>query len=248
MLLSSCTTTSSFKANFESFEQNANYPKEAYLQSSEKPEIIEAKNLDQCLQEQLSKWYWCVGYSKFNQSNMTALSLNSSLTKFCKELKAKVAIYSKEYTNTITQTVQVPNTQYHTYSDGTGMMRTYTTTTYTQNTIYIQMYDYTVYYFIQIPEQYKSLYMPGFSVSDLTLKDKEIYHQDSGVLISVIYLNTPAYNANFSSGDIITEINGKKIDSYKDLLEIKNQTQTGDTWNVRIIRSGVPKYITLIYE
>ena len=102
--------------------------------------------------------------------------------------------------------------------------------------------------FVTIPDDYKLIYMPGFSATDLTEHDRELYKQNTGCLINIVYKNTATYNANLFHGDIITNINGKKIYSTDDFFEYKKNSKIGDKWIMSIVRNGMEKKIELIFK
>ena len=81
-------------------------------------------------------------------------------------------------------------------------------------------------------------YAPGFSVTNLTSKDQEIYKQNTGSLITVVYDKTVAFYANLFPGDIITQINDKTIYTTEDLFKVRDASKKGDIWNITFVRNG----------
>jgi serine protease Do len=80
----------------------------------------------------------------------------------------------------------------------------------------------------------------GVSVQDITedmakslqLKDRQ------GAMISEAFKNDPADRAGLKAGDIVTEINGKKIKDTHDLLLTVASFHVGDKVNVKVLRDG----------
>jgi S1-C subfamily serine protease len=49
-------------------------------------------------------------------------------------------------------------------------------------------------------------------------------------------------------GDIITQINGRPIYTSKDLLEVRNTSKKGDTWDMFFVRNGQLYRVQLKYD
>ena len=90
----------------------------------------------------------------------------------------------------------------------------------------------------------------GVSVQDVTediaknLKLKD----NSGALISEVFKGDPADKAGMKTGDLITEVNGKKIKDTHDLLLTIASFHVGDKIEVKVLRDGQDKvfHITAI--
>ena len=87
----------------------------------------------------------------------------------------------------------------------------------------------------------------GISVQDITediaknmkLKDR------SGALISDVFKGDPADKAGLKSGDIVTEINGKKVKDTHELLMMIAAFRVGETIKIKILRDGQEKEVSL---
>lgn len=243
-LFTSCVTTG-FKDFYNPWYEDNYFPEEAYLKEGEIPEIIKTTDLDRKFREISSNWYWCIGYSGFNGVELETSEINYALENLCKEKKAKIAIWTKEYTDTRNGVYSVPHTNYHPYTDSYGYTRSYTTTSYSTHSYSIQRYDFSSYLFVSIPNEYKIIYLPGFSAANLTQKDRDLYKQNTGCLINIVYKDTVAYYANLFYGDIITQINGQAIYSVEDFMDFKKNANLDDIWNMTIVRNGQEKQVTL---
>ena len=102
--------------------------------------------------------------------------------------------------------------------------------------------------FVPIPEEYKILYIPGLSTSNLTQQERDLYKQNTGCFINTVYKNSSAFYANLCYGDIIIAINGKKIFDDDDYMEFVRNSNYGDIWNMTIVRNGFEKEISLIFD
>ena len=221
---------------------------QSYLKENEEPTIIRPSDLNSKFREISSNWYWCIGYSGFNGVNLENLEIETALKNLCLEKRAKIVIWSKEYTDTRNGVYSLPHTNYHTYTNSWGYTSSYTTTSYSTHSYSVQRYDFSAYLFVEIPDEYKLIYLPGFSTADLTDKDRELYKQNTGCLINIVYKDTVAYYANLFHGDIITSINGKKIYSSDDFFEFKKKSKIGDKWNLTIVRNGIERQIGVTYN
>ena len=66
-----------------------------------------------------------------------------------------------------------------------------------------------------------------------------------GCLINVVYKDTPAFYANLQHGDVITQINKKRIYTKDDFFYMRDVSKVGDTWKMTIIRNGKKKTVSL---
>lgn len=71
------------------------------------------------------------------------------------------------------------------------------------------------------------------------------YSYPIGAWISSVSENGPADKANLTTGDIITEYNGKTITSYNDLRSAVNSSQVGDKVTLKVYRTSEKKEITV---
>ena len=242
LILSSCQTTqesirTGFNNYYDAWVEDGFLPEEAYLQENETPEIIQTSDLKTKYREIISNWYWCIGCSGFNGPEYETTKIQEALIAFCKEKRAKIAIYSTTYTDTRNGVYSVPYTNYYTH-----------TTTYSAFSYSIKRYDLSSYLFVPIPEEYKILYIPGLSTSNLTQQERDLYKQNTGCFINTVYKNSSAFYANLCYGDIIIAINGKKIFDDDDYMEFVRNSNYGDIWNMTIVRNGFEKEISLIFD
>ncbi len=87
----------------------------------------------------------------------------------------------------------------------------------------------------------------GISVQDITediAKNMKIKDR-SGALISDVFKGDPADKAGLKSGDIVTEINGKKVKDTHELLMMIAAFRVGETIKIKILRDGQEKEVSL---
>jgi serine protease Do len=87
----------------------------------------------------------------------------------------------------------------------------------------------------------------GVSVQDITedLAKSMKLKERSGALIADVFAGDPADKAGLKSGDIVTEINGKKIKDMHELLMMIAGFRVGETVKVKIIRDGQEKELSI---
>lgn len=88
--------------------------------------------------------------------------------------------------------------------------------------------------------QYKKVIRPyiGIAGSTVTEDMAKKYKVVEGVLIEEVENFTAAQKAGIKAGDIITEVNGKEVDSVDDINEIKNKYNVGDKIKIKLYRDG----------
>lgn len=247
LFFSGCATTG-FDDFYRPWHDKEYFPEEAYLQNGQEIKIYHVKNVDEEFREVASYWYWCIGYSGFNGSAINNDEINTAIKKLCEKERATIAIWSANYTDTRNGSYSVPHINYHYYTNAYGSTSSYTTTSFANYSYSIQRYDYSAYLFIRIPQSRRLAYTPGIAVSDLTQHDREFYKQNTGALINIVYKNTTAYYANLIHGDIITNINGKRINSPEDYFDVLEKSKIGDIWNITFVRNGQERHVEIPFK
>jgi len=69
-----------------------------------------------------------------------------------------------------------------------------------------------------------------------------------GVIVSEVKRSSPAERAGFRVGDIITEVNGEKINDEASLIAIADEARTGDTLAMKVIRDRKEMKLSLRLE
>ncbi len=88
--------------------------------------------------------------------------------------------------------------------------------------------------------QYNKVIRPyiGIAGSTVTEDMAKKYKVVEGVLVEEVENFTAAQKAGIKTGDIITEVNGKEVDSVDDINEIKNKYNVGDKIKIKLYRDG----------
>jgi len=81
----------------------------------------------------------------------------------------------------------------------------------------------------------------GLSVQDLTPQGRQYYHIDpsaAGVLVTGVSEVSAANDAGLSEGDVITEVNGRKVVSAEELSKVVRDAKKGDYLRFYVRRFG----------
>jgi len=81
----------------------------------------------------------------------------------------------------------------------------------------------------------------GVAIQDLDQELKEYYDVDKGVLIAEVFEGDPAEKAGIRANDVILEINGKPLDSSRDLTRLIAGLGVGSKAMVKVNRDGREK-------
>jgi serine protease Do len=90
----------------------------------------------------------------------------------------------------------------------------------------------------------------GVSVQDVTeeLAKSMKLPERSGALISDVFKGDPAERAGLRAGDVVTEINGKKIRDTHDLLLLIATLRVGDRIAVKVLRDGAEHTFQVVVD
>lgn len=88
----------------------------------------------------------------------------------------------------------------------------------------------------------------GVQVEDLNDQLKEYFEVSHGVLIKRVFQDSPAEKAGLKAGDVILEIEKRKIEDYDDLMRTINYYNPGDTIALKYSRKGKENTISVILD
>ena len=187
--------------------------------------------------------YVPIGYSSFNSGRNE--SEKNAIAQGQKVGADLVVIVNPSYTESVTSqlpiTTPTTSTSYTTGSATAfgpgGSVTAYgnaTTTTYGSKTTYIPMtvnrYDFGAVYFV------KRSYVFGANWRDLTNEERAALQSNSGVYVTVVVNDTPAFRNDVLAGDIITKIDGQPVYN-QSISDILGQN-LGKEITLTIIRNG----------
>ena len=78
----------------------------------------------------------------------------------------------------------------------------------------------------------------GVSGIDLSESEAEYYNLPVGIYIKEIQSNSPASSSDLKTGDVITAINGTKVENMDELNDIKEKLNIGDKIALDVYRNG----------
>jgi serine protease Do len=76
----------------------------------------------------------------------------------------------------------------------------------------------------------------GATVQEITPQLAEFFGARQGVLVSSVLDNSPASRAGLRTGDVITAVNGQRVDARGDLLDVLANAQDGAELELTIVR------------
>jgi len=87
----------------------------------------------------------------------------------------------------------------------------------------------------------------GVGIQDLTKELKEYYgiKGEAGVLVTKVFPGDPAEKAGLQAKDVILEVNGKKVDSSRELSRIIAESPVGDKTQLLVMRNGAEKTFSI---
>lgn len=237
ILFFSCATTGAVGDFYDEWEPMDSISADCKLAENEEPKVFYSSDIASDIYYLRSNYYYIVGHSSWN-GPAKGDDLKKETVSKCKELGAKIALYTWNYTDTRNGTYSVPHTNYHSYTDSNGFMHSYTTTTYSTNSYSINRYDYDVYFFVPYDSWFIQMPKLGVVTRNLDSSDRMNLHRNTGAYISVVYENSPAFYVNLTKGDIITEINGKNILNSDDYYATAKNEKSGDVLHIVYFRNG----------
>jgi hypothetical protein len=197
--------------------------------------------------------YAAIGYSSFNSGHNES---EAGALKQGTEVGADlVVVLSPKYTGSVTTSIPITTpTSQTSYTSGSataygpsGAVTAYgrsTTTTYGSQTNYIPMtinrQDFGAIYFV------KRKFVFGAAWRELNDEERQRIQSNSGVVITGIVDDTPAFKSDILTGDILLAIDNLPVGSQEGASRLF-QERRGKTVDVKIYRGGtlIHKSVTL---
>jgi serine protease Do len=85
----------------------------------------------------------------------------------------------------------------------------------------------------------------GVSIQDLTPELAAHFRVKEGVLIAQVFKGGPSEKAGIRQGDVVVEFGGKKVGKYRELQALVAGTQTGKDTEIKVIREGRERTLTI---
>ena len=219
-----------------------------FLADGEEPKVLSTDNIERDTKIMVSKHYVPIGFSSFNGE----LEGADSVADQARRIKAVTALYAWKYINTQTNsgTLLLPQTNnfsgtVNTYGTNGSAFSTFngssTGTVATPYSITQRRYDQEAVFFLKDTKKGKFGILP----SELS-REKKIEIGGYGILIDNIFEDSPAYNSELLIGDILIEMDGKKIQDFQDFEKMLREFDTSKgicSWT--IIRNGATKIVKI---
>lgn len=221
------------------------------LADGEEPKIISTDDLAKDIKSMVSKRYIQIGSSNFNGK----LEGVEAVQNQAKKVRAVAAIYTSKYTDTQTNsgTLLLPQTNYYSgnvnaYNGYNSGYATYNgTSTSTMAVPYSntqRRFDQTAVFFIKYIQPMKI----GMFALEIP-REKRIEIGRNGMLVDLIYEDTPAYKSNLIVGDIIVEVDGKQVEDKKSFDEfIKDVDVSKGFCDFKVLRNGVEQIVRIKFS
>jgi hypothetical protein len=239
---------------------SANQSQYIFLAEGEEPKIFYTDNLNADAGDGIAlraKGYVALGMSRFNgpwEGEAGAISK-------AKELGASVILMKANYAKTETRsgTILLPNTQTTTNSSNinansrtpygnvstTGTVTGMSTTNSTIAVPYSNTWDVYNQEAIFLVKLRK---LPRFGVHarELTPDDRARIEQNTGVMIDLVFDNSPAFYANVMIGDVLVSIDGNGVHNTEEGQELLRQIpESADKVIFEVIRNGEKKSLVI---
>jgi hypothetical protein len=196
--------------------------------STDEPKLKRGSNLDKDLINMIEEGYSIIGMSSFNAANIN----QNEAVEQAKKVHADTVIVYSGYSHTVSgvMPLTVPNTQtsYNSgsiYGSGGGFANySGTTTTYGTSTTYmpynIARYNYLATYWVKMKPP-----RLGIQFKDLTDELRQKVGSNKGIYIVAIVKNSPAFDSDLLSGDIIRRANGIEVIDEKHFFNWLNEAK-----------------------
>ncbi|MDR1008086.1 MAG: PDZ domain-containing protein [Campylobacteraceae bacterium] len=221
-----------------------------FIKKNEEPKLIRSNsnNIENDIFEIISNHYIIMGVSSFIGYNQ-----ERELKSFAKSIGAFVVLYFTEYVSTRQMTIFIPTTEtsainLNTYS-GTKTFNTYGAVTKTTNQPYSYSFDkykHNAVFFARDTSKKRF----GIFYKSLTNQMRKKLQRNDGILVGAVYKETPAFNANILSDDLIISINGIEVgeNNFLNFLNIINGIPSGKQIKVVLLRDGQEKTLYMVLE
>ncbi|WP_180005473.1 MULTISPECIES: S1C family serine protease [unclassified Acinetobacter] len=196
----------------EEYEDIRNNKDTIFLKSNEKVTVQYINGVEEYY-DYLSKGYIALGYSTFVSNSAS----NQEAIEQAKKVKAPLVLILK---TVLDQSVNINDVQ----KKSTTQL----------------FYNFDAN-FMALDESYKKTTL-GIIFRDLPHDLVKKHERNTGVLVSLVYINSPAYRSNILRNDLITQINGRDV--WKDnFMTILNEEKSTNPLKFTVIRDSTSKIV-----
>lgn len=196
----------------EEYEDIRSNKNTKFLKPNEKVTVQYINGIEEYY-DYLSKGYMALGYSNFVSNSAS----NQEAIEQAKKVKAPLVLIQK---TVLDQSININDVQKQ------------------SSTQLFYNFDAT---FLALDESYKKSTL-GILFDDLPHDLVKKYERNTGVLVSLVYRNSPAYRSNILRNDLITQINGREV--WKDnFVTILNEEKSKTPLKFTVIRDSTSKIV-----
>ena len=240
--------TSGYQKFYQQYVDIKTFPDLEVLQPKQAPKVYGTDNFDRDIAILRAKKYIVIGASSFNGGYEDT----KNATAQAKKIGATIVLTNSQYTGTQTSTAALflPNNQ-TTYSSGTvsgdaflsysGTSTTYgnTIVPYTTNQ---RRYDQEAVYLVKTNRKLKF----GVEFKDLTPELRIKLGRNMGVLIDVVFEDTPAFYSNVMVGDVLIAVDGKSVKNGEHAMKLCGEVNKDAlSSTLTVIRDGKEQQINV---
>lgn len=248
--LSACVT-SGYQQFYKPYRSDSELKEIEMLGKDESPAIFSSTDFQRDGDILVSKGYIALGISGFNGP----MASETEVVAQARRVGATMVLINANYTGTVTSTVPLflPDSSTTTNAgsiSGRGGSATYSGTSTTSGTKVVnltretQRYDQAALYFAKFTRKHKY----GLLLADLTPELRVREERNTGVLIKIVFEDTPAFMANILPGDILIEVDGIPVRNVMHAMERLSSTPTDSKTTFKIIRNGREKEIQVLLD
>jgi|GEM_PF-2033393 len=265
IIVSSCASRNFHAENYVANINISQIPKPDVVSEGSDPLIISTKNLNQDYETLLSKGYILLGYSSFEGE----LDEQYNVIQQGRDTGATVILTTNAFLGVSSSTIPLllptssttyssgsykgtGNTNYsnsygrHLGQSNSNYNGTFSGQTTTQSNQWVPMtvsktiYRQTTAFFVKTNQDFKL----GLYFRDLNQDERRVIEKNTGIMVTTVIENTPAFYKNIVPGDAITSINDIEIVNNAHAGSIINSNQKIET--IKVVRNGKEILIPMI--
>ena len=188
-------------------------PNTQFLKTNETPKILYLDNSED-IYDYLSEGYIPIGSANF----VSNAASEQQVIQQAKKVKAKLVLVQKQL---LDQSLELKNVSERSTN---------------------QWFYNIESVFLVKDESYKQGSL-GVSVGELSQELTRKYQRNTGVVVFLVYKNSPAYRANLLRNDVITKINSRDVWEDNFLTVLNDEKRKSNNVILSILRDGVDKKI-----
>jgi hypothetical protein len=200
------------------------------IESDQEPKLTEVSDLKQEVRRLRAKHYVVIGYSSFNGKYED----RKNAIEQAKSIGASIVLVNSKYSNTQSTTSAFVLPGRNTFQANTVIPYTSHQRRFDQNAVYL------------VKSKRKMKY--GINIANLTPEQRTKHGRNSGVLITTVFEDTPAFYANIVTGDVLIGVNGNSVNNEKQAKKELIKLEESNFSILTIIRNENKKDIRVNFD